>query len=161
MPRVYWVVRAEDWKPSCQKFSYYAGQHASWKLRSDRGFFMSDGFSSRGDIPVFCLNRVGFGYESIFHSVKIDRNFHKISSSQVRCCPLKSCLLLFFLTLLHSVTIQKCTEYEWGYALKPFTNAVFSNCYIQLQIFYVLNGILRSDSYAASIHRILTLDALY
>ena len=34
-------------------------------------------------------------------------------------------------------------------------------CYIQLQIFYVHKGIVRSDSTAASLHRILTLDALY
>ena len=40
-------------------------------------------------------------------------------------------------------------------------NAAFLSCYIQLQIFYVLKGIVRSDSTAASLHRILTLDALY
>jgi len=34
-------------------------------------------------------------------------------------------------------------------------------CYIQLQIFYVLKGIVRPDSTAASIHRILILDTLY
>ncbi len=39
-------------------------------------------------------------------------------------------------------------------------NAAFLSCYIQLQIFYVLKGIVHSDSTAASIHRILTLDAL-
>jgi hypothetical protein len=45
--------------------------------------------------------------------------------------------------------------------LSHVTTRLNGACYIQLQIFYVLKGIVRSDSYVASIHRILTLDALY
>ena len=45
--------------------------------------------------------------------------------------------------------------------LSHVSTGLIGYCYAQIQIFYVHNGILRPDSTAASLHRILTLDKLY